>query len=131
MISGFSIDNADYEENHLQFADDTIIFCDASSEKVDNLKYILRWFEMLSDLKINYGNCELFGIRMEGNYVKNLADAFGCRVGRLPTTYSGLPLCLGLPKKSLWDPVVERLDKKLSSWKGRYSSLGGRLTLLK
>ena len=49
---------------------------------------------------------------MEDHDVKDLADVFGCKVGQLPTKYLGLPLCLGLPKKSLWDPVVERLDKK-------------------
>ena len=42
----------------------------------------------------------------------------------------GVPFCLGLPKKGLWDLVVERIDKKLSSWKGRYLSMGGRITLV-
>ena len=30
LISGFAIDNVEYEITHVQFADDTIIFCDAS-----------------------------------------------------------------------------------------------------
>ena len=51
--------------------------------------------------------------------------------GKLPAKYLGLPLCLGLPKKHLWDSVVERIEKKLSSWKGRYLSMGGRVTLIK
>lgn len=42
-----------------------------------------------------------------------------------------IALCLGLPKKKLWDPIVERLDKRLSSWKGRYLSMGGCLTHIK
>eukprot|EP00268_Persea_americana_P028829 TRINITY_DN27957_c0_g1_i1.p1 TRINITY_DN27957_c0_g1~~TRINITY_DN27957_c0_g1_i1.p1 ORF type:complete len:198 (+),score=28.97 TRINITY_DN27957_c0_g1_i1:182-775(+) len=117
LISGFSIENADYEVTHLQFADDTIIFCDASLEQVERLKFILRWFEMLSGLKINYGKCELIGIRLEDNHVNFLANTFGRKVGRFPSKHLGLPLCLGLPKKSLWVPVVERLDKRLSSWK--------------
>ena len=77
------------------------------------MKNILRWFELLSGLKINYGKCDLIGICMEDHDIKNLADVFGCKVGQLLIKYMGLPLCLGLPKKSLWDPVVERLDKKL------------------
>lgn len=68
---------------------------------------------------------------MEENHVNCLADIFGCRVGIFHTKYLVLPLCLGLPTKSLWDPMVERLDKSLISWKGRYLSMGGGLTLLK
>eukprot|EP00268_Persea_americana_P028341 TRINITY_DN27528_c0_g1_i1.p1 TRINITY_DN27528_c0_g1~~TRINITY_DN27528_c0_g1_i1.p1 ORF type:complete len:151 (-),score=24.51 TRINITY_DN27528_c0_g1_i1:219-614(-) len=108
-----------------------VIFCDASMEQVDAAKNILRWFQMLSGLKINYGKCELIGIRMEDTHVQLLATAFGCRVGWLPTKYLGLPLCLGTTKKHLWDPVVERLEKRLSIWKGRYLSLGGRVALTK
>lgn len=38
----------------------------------------------------------------------------------------------GNPKvSSFWDPVVEKIDKKLSSWRFSYLSKGGRLTLAK
>lgn len=33
-----------------------------------------------------------------------MAKAFGCKVGKFPTKYMGLPLCLDLLKKSLRDP---------------------------
>lgn len=32
---------------------------------------------------------------------------------------------------SFWDPVVERISKKLVCWKRGYLSLGGRITLIK
>lgn len=46
LIKGFAIDNADHEVTHLQFAVDTIMFCDASLDQVVNLKFILKWFEL-------------------------------------------------------------------------------------
>lgn len=67
----------------------------------------------------------------------SLANAFGCFPlntiinVRRPSKYLGLPLYLGLPKKQLWDSLVERIDKRLSSWKSRYLCMGGRLTLIK
>ena len=91
----------------------------------------MKWFEFLSGLKINYDKCELIGVQTENNHVAFLADVFGCKVGKLPSKYLGIPLCLGFPKKHLWDSVVERIEKKLSSWKGRYLSMGGRVTLIK
>lgn len=109
----------------------TLIFCDASFSQVENLKMILKWFEWLSGLKINYGKCELIGVKVDGSQVDYLANVFGCKVGNLPSKYLGLPLCLGLPKKHLWDSVLKWIEKKLSSWKCRYLSMGGRLTLIK
>lgn len=37
-----------FEVSHLQFAGDTILFCNASLHEVDNLKSILRWYEFKS-----------------------------------------------------------------------------------
>lgn len=107
------------------FQVDTLILCDAKIKKVLNLKAILRWFEFISGLKINYDRCELIGIRTDTTFTFASASAFGCKVRNLPPKYLGLLLCMGLPKKKLWDTVVEHLDKKLSSWKRKYLSLGG------
>jgi hypothetical protein len=30
-----------------------------------------------------------------------------------------------------WEKIEERIEKKLSSWKGKYLSVGGRLVLIK
>ena len=131
LLTGFVIENVDYKVTHLQFADDTIVFCDASAGQVETLKLILKWFELLSGLKINYEKCEFFSIKMEESHVASLASVFGCRVGKFPSKYLRLPLYLGLPKKQLWDSDIERIDKKLNSWKGKYLSLGACITLLK
>ena len=59
---------------------------------------------------MNYGKCELVGICLEKSHLESLATTFGCKVGEFPTKYLGLPLCLGMPNKLLWDPVVERIE---------------------
>ena len=38
---------------HLLFADDTLVFCKDSEEKMTYSSWILAWFEALSRLKIN------------------------------------------------------------------------------
>lgn len=45
--------------------------------------------------------------------------------------YLGMPLGGNPRALSFWDPVVERINKKLASWKKTYISLGGRITLIK
>lgn len=106
LITCLSWDNATLEATHLQFADDAVIFCDANLVLVDNLKHILKWFELLSGLKINNDKCEFVGVHLEQSQLASLAKKFGCEIGKLPTKYLGLRSCLGLPKKSIWDPVV-------------------------
>ncbi|KAL6331982.1 hypothetical protein AAG906_020335 [Vitis piasezkii] len=52
-------------------------------------------------------------------------------VGKLPSTYLGMPL--GAPFKSVaaWDGIEERFRKKLAMWKRQYISKGGRITLVR
>ena len=46
-------------------------------------------------------------------------------------TYLGMPLGSSYKSPSIWNPILERMEKKLSGWKRLYLSKGGRLTLLK
>ena len=44
-----------------------------------------------------------------------------------------LGMSLGTPYKiaSIWNPILKKMEKKLSGWKHLYLSKGGRLTILK
>jgi len=45
--------------------------------------------------------------------------------------YLGLPIGGDARRLSFWNPVLERLKSRLSDWKSRNLSYGGRLVLLK
>jgi hypothetical protein len=45
--------------------------------------------------------------------------------------YLGLPLDAPFKSKAIWDWVVEKIEKRLASWKKIYLSNGWRLTLIK
>lgn len=49
LIKCFVIGNADHEVTHLQFAVETIMFCDASLVQVNNLKVIIKWCDFYLD----------------------------------------------------------------------------------
>ena len=60
--------------------------------------------------------------------MSSLASVFGCRVSKWPLSYLSLPLG-GNPKKiGFWDPLVERISRRLDCWKKAFLSLGGRIT---
>ena len=49
----------------------------------------------------------------------------------LPMIYLGMPLGTSYKTASIWNPILERMEKKLTGWKRLYLSKGGRLTSLK
>ena len=64
------------------------------------------------------------------NNMEELVVGLGCGVGKLPTSYSGLPLGASFKSLKVWDVVEERFRKRLSMWKRQYLSKGGKLTLI-
>ncbi|KAJ9696179.1 hypothetical protein PVL29_008429 [Vitis rotundifolia] len=116
--------------SHLLFADDALVFCQASQDQLTYLSWLLIWFEAVSGLRINLEKSELIPVGRVEN-IDDLALDYGCRVGGLSSSYLGLPL--GAPFKivSVWDGVEERFCKRLFMWKRQYLSKGGRATLIR
>lgn len=54
-----------------------------------------------------------------------------CKAGSFPSTYLGLPLCTVIVSPALCSPVIDRVGKRLASWKAKYLSLGGCIILIK
>ena len=76
-----------------------------------------------------WGKSEIVPVGEVGN-IGDLADIFRCRVGSLPMKYLGMPLGTSFKTTSIWNPILEKMEK-LSGWRRLYLSKGGRLTLLK
>ncbi|XP_020970158.1 uncharacterized protein LOC110268381 [Arachis ipaensis] len=56
------------ELSHLQFADDTILFCPSEEEMIRNYKQLLRCFEMMSGLSINFDKSSLTPVNCEHSW---------------------------------------------------------------
>jgi hypothetical protein len=57
-----------------------------------------------------------------------LAAIMGCKIIPLPMNYLGLPLGANFKSKSIWDPILEKIERKSSGWQRMYLSKGGRIT---
>jgi hypothetical protein len=45
--------------------------------------------------------------------------------------YLGLPIGGNARHLSFWEPIIDRINARLSGWKSKHLSMGGRLVLLK
>ncbi|RVX20328.1 Transposon TX1 uncharacterized 149 kDa protein [Vitis vinifera] len=62
--------------------------------------------------------------------LKSLLLAFGHISGLKPILYLGLPLGGNPRAGGFWDPVIERISRRLDGWQKAYLSFGGRITLI-
>ncbi|CAL1400945.1 unnamed protein product [Linum trigynum] len=129
-ISGFFMDenSGRGEVTHLLFADDSLIFCDASADQVLNLLATLVCFQSVTGLKINLDKSMMFtvGDVPEPSF---LAAIFGCNWSSEPTKYLGLPLGDRPNSISIWNPVISKYHNRLQGWRSRFLSLGARIVL--
>ena len=54
-----------------------------------------------------------------------------CKVESFLSTFLGLPLGARSNSIKLWEPVVEKFEKRLTRWKSNILSMGGHVTMLK
>ena len=98
--------------------------------KILHIRMLLLCFQAVTGLKVNALKSEMVPIGEVPN-IHILADILGCRIGSLPMTYLGLPLGASHKSPTIWNPILEKIERKLAGWKNMYLSKGGRLTLLK
>ncbi|XP_045831507.1 uncharacterized protein LOC123922882 [Trifolium pratense] len=113
--------------SHLQFADDTLLLGGKSWGNVRALRAGLVLFETMSGLKVNFNKSMLVGVNIPESWLGEAASALCCRVGKIPFVYLGLPIGGDSRRLSFWEPVLDRLKTRLSGWKSRFLSFGGRL----
>nr|KAJ0205866.1 hypothetical protein LSAT_V11C500287660 [Lactuca sativa] len=61
--------------------------------------------------------------------VISLASITGCAAANFPFSYLGISVGGSMSRVSSWDVIVDRFRKRLSKWKVKMLSIGGRLTL--
>lgn len=96
-----------------------------------NLSRILRCLYLVSGLRINLKKSSIFGIGVPSPEVSSMARILKCKVGMLPFKYLGLWVGADMNKVSSWDPIIELFKSRLSIWKAKKLSYGGRATLIK
>ena len=99
--------------------------------KARNMKLVLSLFEQLTGLNINFHKSELFYLGRANDEQDTYRQLFGGEMGAVPFTYLGIPIHHRKLTNREWKCIEDRFEKKLSCWKGKLMSYGGRLSLIR
>ena len=75
-------------------------------------------------MKVNVGKSEIVPVG-EVNNLDALANILHYKMGSLPMKYLGMSLGTSFKTTSIWNPILEKTQNKLSGWKRLYLSKGG------
>jgi hypothetical protein len=89
------------------------------------------YFEKIPGMEINYHKSDLTSINLDENESNLYAQIFCCKLGQFPFTYLGVPLHYEKLRREEIQPIVDKIMKRISGWKGKLMSYEARLTLLK
>jgi len=131
LLSGLRIGRKEVELSILQFADDTLFFCTDSFSNVVTLKAILRGFELAFGLKINFHKSKIAGINVHRNNILCYMKTLNCAEMAVPFKYLGLEVGGNPRRKKFWEPVIDKLETRLSTWRGRFLLMAGRICVIK
>nr|GEX84821.1 RNA-directed DNA polymerase, eukaryota [Tanacetum cinerariifolium] len=91
----------------------------------------VRLFFYASGLRINLHKSKLNGIVADQSMVEAAASNIGCMALNLPFSYLGIIIGGNMSRIKAWDDVINKVPCRLSKWKMKILSIGGRFTLLK
>ncbi|GJV42591.1 RNA-directed DNA polymerase, eukaryota [Tanacetum coccineum] len=117
--------------SHLFYADDAVFIGEWSDDNLENLIRILNCFHLASGLKINVHKSQVLGVGVPPDIVNQGASRIGCAVMQTPFKYLGVMVGDHMSRYSAWSNTIQKVRARLSKWKVKTLSVGGRLTLLK
>nr|GEU46509.1 RNA-directed DNA polymerase, eukaryota [Tanacetum cinerariifolium] len=88
-------------------------------------------FKVTSGLKINVQKSQVLGVGVSSDIVNQGASIIGCSVMHAPFKYLGVTVGDHMSRHSAWLNTIQKVRTRLSKWKVKTLSIGGRLTLLK
>ncbi|GKA88475.1 RNA-directed DNA polymerase, eukaryota, reverse transcriptase zinc-binding domain protein [Tanacetum coccineum] len=130
LFKGVSVGSS-LQLSHLFYADDVIFMGQWSESNIITIVHALDCFHKASGLRMNLQKSKLLGIAVEDEKVSRAAMKMGCCTLKTPFSYLGIKVGGMMTRIKSWDEIVAKLHSRLSKWKLKTLSIGGRLTLLK
>ncbi|GJR15654.1 hypothetical protein Tco_0798306 [Tanacetum coccineum] len=129
-LRGISIGTS-FHLSHLFYVDDAVFLGQWSNSNIGVIVKVLECFYRASGLRINMNKSKLMGISIAYDIVDQAANNIGCTTLKAPFSYLGSKVGDLISRTCTWNDILNNLANRLSKWKMKTLSIGGRLTLLK
>ncbi|KAL6586072.1 hypothetical protein OROMI_002716 [Orobanche minor] len=116
---------------HLAYADDILIFLNATKKNLHLLNNCLTHYENVSGQKVNNFKSNFIMYKptpQVANWVQRIS---GFKNATLPVVYLGVPLWKGFQSFEMYSPLISKIKTKILNWNHHLLSTGGRLELIK
>ncbi|XP_062152086.1 uncharacterized protein LOC133860513 [Alnus glutinosa] len=118
--------------NHLFFADDSLLFCRATSRDWQRLSLLLERYEKASGQQLNKEKTYIFFSRNSSQVARDCI----LQLSGVPSTqrfdkYLGLPALVGKSRVGEFKCIKDRIWKRLQDWKTKFLSQVGKEIMLK
>ncbi|XP_059281232.1 uncharacterized protein LOC132034914 [Lycium ferocissimum] len=115
---------------YLSFADDLLLFARGDFESVVALHQCFTQVTQASVLQTNLDKSSVYcgGVAMEER--TRILAFLKYTVGELPFKYLGIPLSTKKISVSQWQPLIDKIITKISSWTSKKLSYAGRIQLV-
>ncbi|GJT45976.1 RNA-directed DNA polymerase, eukaryota, reverse transcriptase zinc-binding domain protein [Tanacetum coccineum] len=130
LYKGVVLDNS-LQISHLFYADDVVFIGQWCDSNISTIIRVLDCFFQASGMRINLYKSKIMGIAVDNSLVTQAANSIGCLTLSLPFQYLGVNIGSHMSRIKSWDIVLNKVQGRLSKWKSKVLSVGGRLTLLK
>lgn len=118
--------------SHLSFADDVILFTSGRKRSLENLNFFFMQYEVASGQKINRQKSAFYiSSQASPHRITTIYDTLTIPHGTFPFTYLGCGIYKGRRSPAPFQHLLSSIDQKLSSWKNRLLSPGGRIILIR
>ncbi|GJR08953.1 hypothetical protein Tco_0791605 [Tanacetum coccineum] len=117
--------------SHMFYADDVVFVGQWCEGNITTLTHVLECFYRASGLRINMAKSKIMGTLVAKDTVNNAAVKLGCLILNTPFTYLGTKVGSSMTRYDAWEEVINKVCSRLSKWKMKCLSIGGRLTLIK
>ncbi|XP_068504142.1 uncharacterized protein [Phaseolus vulgaris] len=118
LIDSLEVGRDKVKVNMLQYADDTLFFCEANTKSIFNIKEILQCFELSSGHRVNFLKSRIGETGLGQLSLWRFAAILNCDVMGSPFVYLGLPVGGSHKRGDFWNGVIEKVQARLSRWKG-------------